>query len=65
MLLLTEWAEFRELDPDVLGPVVRARGIVDGRNVLDPGAWRAAGWDVRALGRPNVDRLSNRRSLDP
>jgi UDPglucose 6-dehydrogenase len=26
--------------------------IVDGRNALDPAAWRAAGWTYRALGRP-------------
>ena len=52
VLLLTEWAEFREMDPAELGEVVGARRIVDGRNALDPAAWRAAGWTYRALGRP-------------
>ncbi|NMR20520.1 UDP-glucose/GDP-mannose dehydrogenase family protein [Cellulomonas fimi] len=52
VLLATEWAEYRELDPVELGTVVRTRTIVDGRNVLDPAAWRAAGWTYRALGRP-------------
>ena len=28
------------------------RNVVDGRNVLDPVVWRAAGWHYRALGRP-------------
>jgi UDPglucose 6-dehydrogenase len=51
-LLLTEWQEFREADPETLGKVVRRRNIVDGRNVLDPGRWRAASWTYRALGRP-------------
>ena len=52
MLLLTEWAEFRDMEPDVLGDVVAEKNIVDGRNALDPEAWRAAGWNYRALGRP-------------
>ncbi|ACQ79267.1 nucleotide sugar dehydrogenase [Beutenbergia cavernae DSM 12333] len=52
VLLLTEWREFRELDPDDLGAVVHGRRMVDGRNVLDPARWRGAGWTYRALGRP-------------
>jgi UDPglucose 6-dehydrogenase len=52
VLLLTEWLEFREIDPEVLAKVVAARSIVDGRNALDPERWRAAGWTYRALGRP-------------
>jgi UDPglucose 6-dehydrogenase len=54
VLHLTEWAEFREMDPEVLGEVVADRKLVDGRNVLDPVRWRAAGWTYRALGRPQV-----------
>lgn len=52
VLLLTEWPEFREADPEVLAAAVSARNIVDGRNALDPERWRAAGWTYRALGRP-------------
>ncbi|REE98358.1 UDP-glucose dehydrogenase family protein [Thermomonospora umbrina] len=52
VLLLTEWAEFRDMDPDALGAVVAEKNIVDGRNALDPERWRAAGWNYRALGRP-------------
>jgi UDPglucose 6-dehydrogenase len=52
VLLATEWREFRDLDPAVLGEVVAQRRILDGRNVLDPTRWRAAGWTYRALGRP-------------
>ena len=52
VLHLTEWAEFRSMDPAVLGEVVADKRIVDGRNALDPAAWRAAGWTYRALGRP-------------
>ena len=52
VLVLTEWPEFREIDPEALSPVVAQRAVVDGRNCLDPATWRAAGWTYRALGRP-------------
>jgi UDPglucose 6-dehydrogenase len=52
VLHLTEWQEFREMDPAVLAGVVATRNIVDGRNALDPDRWRDAGWTYRALGRP-------------
>ncbi|RCG27873.1 UDP-glucose/GDP-mannose dehydrogenase family protein [Sphaerisporangium album] len=52
VLLLTEWQEFIDLDPEELGGVVAARKIVDGRNALDAETWRASGWHYRALGRP-------------
>ncbi|MFJ2776266.1 UDP-glucose dehydrogenase family protein [Kitasatospora sp. NPDC087315] len=53
VLHLTEWKEFRDLDPAELGAVVEERRLLDGRNVLDAAAWRAAGWTYRALGRPS------------
>ncbi|GAA2414611.1 UDP-glucose/GDP-mannose dehydrogenase family protein [Streptomyces glaucosporus] len=52
VLHLTEWREFQELDPQVLGEAVADRRILDGRNTLDPELWRKAGWSFRALGRP-------------
>ena len=52
VLLLTEWKQYRQLDPAAIGSLVADRAIVDGRNCLDPVAWRAAGWHYRALGRP-------------
>jgi len=52
VVLLTEWAEFRQIDPEAMGAVVAHRRIVDGRHALDPKQWRAAGWEYRALGRP-------------
>ncbi|HEY0950137.1 UDP-glucose/GDP-mannose dehydrogenase family protein [Nocardioides sp.] len=51
LLHLTEWPEFRAIDPAELGSVVRRRQVVDGRYVLDLPAWRAAGWTARGLGR--------------
>ncbi|PBC82781.1 UDPglucose 6-dehydrogenase [Streptomyces sp. 2224.1] len=54
VLHLTEWREFRELDPAALGDVAAERRILDGRNALDPQLWRKAGWTYRALGRPSA-----------
>jgi UDPglucose 6-dehydrogenase len=54
VLVLTEWQEFVDLDPDELAQHVRTRVIVDGRNCLDVARWEAAGWNVYALGRPVV-----------
>jgi UDPglucose 6-dehydrogenase len=51
VLVLTEWREFVELDPDELTQTVRAKVIVDGRNCLDVKRWTEAGWRVYALGR--------------
>jgi UDPglucose 6-dehydrogenase len=56
VLHLTEWREYRDLDPVALGEVVAHRRLLDGRNALDSAAFVAAGWDVRALGRPNAGR---------
>jgi UDPglucose 6-dehydrogenase len=52
VLHLTEWADYRAIDPVALGRVVRRRNIVDARCALDAEYWRSAGWTVRILGRP-------------
>lgn len=51
LLLLTEWAQYRSLDPYALLSRVASPRILDGRNVLDPEKWRTAGWTYRGLGR--------------
>ena len=51
VLVLTEWREFVDLDPDTLAATVRAKVMVDGRNCLDSGRWTSAGWKYHALGR--------------
>ncbi|MGY5765389.1 UDP-glucose dehydrogenase family protein [Brachybacterium sp. DNPG3] len=52
VLLLTEWKEFRELDPVKLREAVGTAHLIDGRNALDPAAWREAGWTYESMGRP-------------
>ena len=50
ILHLTEWREYREIDPKSLDSVVAKRNIIDGRNALDRKKWIDAGWHLRALG---------------
>ena len=52
VLILTEWNEFRKLQPEKLEAVTRSKRIIDARNCLDPQPWRAAGWNYRSFGRP-------------
>ncbi len=54
VILATEWRDYRELDPAVIGQLVGTKTLIDGRNYLDVAAYKAAGWRVVALGR-NVD----------
>ena len=51
VLLLTEWRQFVELDPEVVGELVAARTIIDARGCLDRQRWTSAGWRVVTLGR--------------
>ncbi len=52
VLHLTEWPEFRQLDPVTLKQVVAIPALIDARLLLDAVAWRAAGWTYRAPGKP-------------
>ncbi|GAA1510550.1 UDPglucose 6-dehydrogenase [Agromyces terreus] len=52
VVLVTEWNEYRHMDPVWAGELVGTRKVIDGRNCLDPKAWRAAGWTYQGLGRP-------------
>jgi UDPglucose 6-dehydrogenase len=52
VLHLTEWSDYRAIDPAALASVVARRVIIDARCCLDAALWRAAGWTVHVLGRP-------------
>lgn len=51
VLLCTEWEQYVRLDPARIGELVSERVVVDGRNALDPDAWKRAGWEYRGVGR--------------
>jgi UDPglucose 6-dehydrogenase len=48
---MTEWPQFREVDIEAVSAVVARKQLLDGRNMLDLAAWRAAGWTARGIGR--------------
>jgi UDPglucose 6-dehydrogenase len=52
VLHLTEWSDYRAIDPAALARVVARPVVIDARCCLDAGLWRAAGWTVSVLGRP-------------
>jgi UDPglucose 6-dehydrogenase len=52
-VIVTEWDELRHLaSPEVLVAMARPL-IIDGRNLLDPAATRAAGFAYEGIGRPS------------
>ena len=50
LLVLTEWDEFRAMDPVQLRTLVADPVVIDARNCLDADAWRASGWSLTGLG---------------
>jgi UDPglucose 6-dehydrogenase len=51
VLHLTEWPEFRQLDPEQLGELVTSKIVIDGRLKLHTPTWLNAGWKVVQIGR--------------
>jgi UDPglucose 6-dehydrogenase len=51
VVLLTDWEEFRRLDLVRLRGLMRRPVVIDGRNLLDPAAVRAAGFHYAGMGR--------------
>src|ERR1700758_3418613 len=54
LVVITEWNEFRALNPARLRDTMRGRVLVDLRNVYDPVAMRQAGFAHHCVGRPDV-----------
>jgi UDPglucose 6-dehydrogenase len=57
-VLVTEWPEFAELDWGVVAERMARPLIVDGRNFLDGGALRAAGFEYEGIGRASESAAS-------
>lgn len=53
LLIVTDWDEFRNLDLARLHELMEVPVIIDGRNLLNPGAVRAAGFEYVDMGRSN------------
>ena len=51
LAVLTEWENFRWVDPKDVVELVASRHVVDARNLLDRSNWRAAGFAYQGVGR--------------
>lgn len=51
MVLATDWNEFKNLDFDRIRASMRGNILIDGRNLYDPAAMRALGFEYYAIGR--------------
>jgi UDPglucose 6-dehydrogenase len=51
VVVVTEWAEFRQLDLRKLAGVMTAPVLIDGRNIFNPDDAVAAGFDYSGIGR--------------
>ncbi|MCE9659463.1 MAG: UDP-glucose/GDP-mannose dehydrogenase family protein [Burkholderiales bacterium] len=52
LVIVTEWKEFRSPDLERMRSQMRTPVIFDGRNILEPAAARAAGFEYSGIGRP-------------
>ena len=62
LVIITEWNEFRALDMERMGSVMKAKRIVDLRNIYKVKEMRAAGFHYVSVGRPEV-RPSEKSTL--
>lgn len=51
LAVLTEWPEFSGVDVNDVAAAMKSLSVVDGRNVLNPEAWKSAGFAYRGVGR--------------
>jgi UDPglucose 6-dehydrogenase len=58
-VLVTEWPEFRELDPAEVKERMRRPLIVDGRNFLDGGLFERHGFTYEGVGRAHTPSLGD------
>jgi UDPglucose 6-dehydrogenase len=52
LIVVTEWNEFRAIDPQRLRDSMRGDLVIDLRNLYEPAAMRAAGFRYQSIGRP-------------
>jgi UDPglucose 6-dehydrogenase len=57
LLIVTEWQVFRSPNFDALKAALRQPLVVDGRNLYEPSAMRALGFDYLTIGRDVPDAL--------
>jgi len=51
LAILTEWDDFKWINPDEIATLMTGRRIVDARNLLDRSEWKKAGFHYEGVGR--------------
>ena len=51
LAVLTEWDQFKWIDPAEIAPNMTGRRVVDARNLLDRSTWKRAGFSYEGIGR--------------
>jgi len=51
LVVATEWKVFQDEDPEIIAGLMTQKVVVDGRNCLNSGSWKAAGFHYRGMGR--------------
>ena len=57
LVIITEWHEFRGLDPRRLKEIMNRARIVDLRNIFDPREMEGLGFEYVSIGRPTVQAM--------
>ena len=50
LVIITDHSKFKGIDPREISKLMRAKNVVDSRNILDKEIWKKAGFNVRVLG---------------
>ena len=50
LVVLTDWDEFRGIEPAAVAERMANRAVVDARNSLDRQVWQRAGFDFQSIG---------------
>ena len=54
LLIVTEWEQFKQLDWKRIHSAMSRPLVIDGRNLLSPGAMKALGFEYHSIGRPEA-----------
>ncbi len=63
VLHLTEWTDYRSIDPAAFAKIVAVPVLIDARCTLDAALWRSAGWSVYVPGRPQPSTAARLAAL--
>lgn len=62
LVVLTEWAEFADVDPQMVASAMGGKIVFDTRNVLDTAGWLDVGFTVLRVGKGSPDPLNDAAS---